>query len=263
MDKELHLFALRNTLNEIRKTYPSIGTSFIFDETGQIMASNASIAEKDITRMAGTFSETMGKASVIGGVDSLTIEGYKATVNISSLNNLYLVTVASENPHNTQMVAVSRILILTVLDLLEKITPTLATGIFPETEAESTSTKTENATTSPQMETLSQQSTQETKPKNGYAAHQFMVESLKGLFIKSDTVHVDNEVLTKWRETSKDKAPEKVEIETFSGKTIQCKVKPIRDSKHAAKGVIQMPERVLNTLEIKKGELVRVKPVTE
>jgi len=263
MDKELRLFALKNTLNEILKTYPCIQNSFIFDETGQIMASNAGIAEKGIAKMAETFSETMGKASVIGGVDSLTIEGANATANISNLNSLYLVTVASEDPNNTQMVTVSRTLILTVLDLLEKIAPALTTGNIPETEAEPFSTKAKDVTKAHQMETPSQQSIEETRPRNRHAAHQFMVENLKGIFVKSDTVHIDNEVLAKWQETSKDKPCEKVEIEAFNGKTVQCKVKPIKDSKKAAKGVIQIPEKILNALEIKKGELVKAKPIIE
>lgn len=262
MDEELRLFVLKNTLDEIRKTYPYVEGMFILDEIGQIIASNASISEKDIAKTMETFGKTITKASIIGGVENLTIEGAKATANISKLNDLYLVTVAPESPNHAQMIAVSRILILTALDLLEKITPALTPGNIPRTETKQTKTETEDANAVPQ-EMPSQLPTREMKPKNEITACQFIVENVKGLFIKSDTAYIDKEVLTKWKETCKDKAFERVEIETFNGKTIQCKVKPIRDSKRATKGLIQVPEKILNALEIKKGELIKIKPIIE
>jgi hypothetical protein len=53
------------------------------------------------------------------------------------------------------------------------------------------------------------------------------------------------------------------EIQTFSGKSIRCKLKPIKDAKREGKGIVQMPEKIQTSLEIKKGELVRLKPVVE
>jgi hypothetical protein len=42
-----------------------------------------------------------------------------------------------------------------------------------------------------------------------------------------------------------------------------CKVKPIKDSKYNGESKVQMPEKIQSTLEIKKGELVRAKPIVE
>jgi hypothetical protein len=94
-------------------------------------------------------------------------------------------------------------------------------------------------------------------------ATQLIVENLGGLLVPSDTVRIDSELLSEWENTFDGKPVELVDIETFDGKTLRCKVKPIKDSKYNGKGVVQMPEKVQLTLEIKKGELVRVKPVFE
>ena len=79
----------------------------------------------------------------------------------------------------------------------------------------------------------------------------------------SDTVRVDNATLTQWTELYEGRKIGEVEIETFDGKTIRCKVKPIKESKHEGKGIVQMPEKVQLKLEIRKGELVRIKPIVE
>jgi hypothetical protein len=60
-----------------------------------------------------------------------------------------------------------------------------------------------------------------------------------------------------------DKKIEEVDVETLNGKTTRCKFKPIKDSKHEGKGVIQMPEKIQLTLQTTKGGLVMVKPVVE
>jgi len=53
-----------------------------------------------------------------------------------------------------------------------------------------------------------------------------------------------------------------VEIEAFGGKSTQCKVKEINEPKLKEKGIIRIPEKVCKTLEVKKGELVKVTPAS-
>lgn len=76
-------------------------------------------------------------------------------------------------------------------------------------------------------------------------------------------MRIDNKILSEWEELYENKTIEEVEIETIDGKTTRCKVKPIKDSKYEGKGIIQMPEKIQLALEIKKGELVRAKPIVE
>jgi hypothetical protein len=60
-----------------------------------------------------------------------------------------------------------------------------------------------------------------------------------------------------------DREVEEVEIATFGGKSVRCKVKPIKDAKSEGKGLVQIHEKMQSALEVRKGELVRVKPVIE
>jgi len=81
--------------------------------------------------------------------------------------------------------------------------------------------------------------------------------------IKSDTVRIDNSVISRWNDLYGDKTIQEVYLEALDGKTTRCKFKPIKDSKYEGKGVIQMPEKIQAALETSKGELVMVKPVVE
>jgi hypothetical protein len=93
--------------------------------------------------------------------------------------------------------------------------------------------------------------------------NQFIVENLGGLLAPSDTVRIDNESLSQWKELYDNADIEEAIVETFGGKSSRCKLKPIKDAKFQGKGIIQIPEKIQEALEIRKGELVRVKPVVE
>jgi hypothetical protein len=93
--------------------------------------------------------------------------------------------------------------------------------------------------------------------------NQLIVEDLGGLLVPSDTVRIDSELLSQWEELYEGNKIEEVEVGTFDGKTVRCKVKTIKDSRFEGKGLIQMPEKVRLALEIRKGELVRAKPIIE
>ena len=44
-------------------------------------------------------------------------------------------------------------------------------------------------------------------------------------------------------------------------KQARCRVRAIEGSELEGKGLIRIPEKALQALEVKKGELVRVKPI--
>ncbi len=62
-----------------------------------------------------------------------------------------------------------------------------------------------------------------------------MVENLGGLLVPSDTVRIDNAVITQWKDLYGEKKIEETDIETLNGKTTRCKFKPIKDSKYRQK----------------------------
>jgi len=89
--------------------------------------------------------------------------------------------------------------------------------------------------------------------------NQLMVEKIKGFRVPADTVRVDSEVIAKWTELYDEKEL-LISIQTLEGKETTCKFKPLKDSRSNAKGIIQIPEKILQILEVTKGQLVMVSP---
>jgi hypothetical protein len=87
---------------------------------------------------------------------------------------------------------------------------------------------------------------------------QFMIEKLSGFLVASDTVRIDSDVVADW-ETRLGKTFTKVAVETLGGRQVTCKFKAQKE----AKGVIGVPDKILQALDCGKGTLVMVRPVTE
>jgi hypothetical protein len=162
---------------------------------------------------------------------------------------------------------VTRVLIPTLLRRLEEIRPTSLKSDRPPLEMKPEIPKvkeTEEAIEETVRETIMAEPEVETEPlPREPPVNRFVVENLGGFLVPSDTVRINIETLSKWQEMYKGRRIGEVEIVTFEGKTTRCKVNPIRDSKHYGGGIIRIPEKLQRMLEIKKGELVRVKPVVE
>jgi predicted regulator of Ras-like GTPase activity (Roadblock/LC7/MglB family) len=262
LDDEVYSFALKNTLNEIRNVCPDITHTFMFTQDGEIIATDENTHEKTIIQVVDAFDGILEKADKIGGVEGITLEGSNGKVNVSCIKDIYFATVTSKKADINYVNTVTRVLIPTVLKLLEKICPTpLKNPPPPKIEPEI-----------PTVEEIPQPAEEEPKEKvpiepetllSEPPVNQLIVENLGGLLVPSDTVRIDSEILSQWEKLYEDRKIEEVEIETFDGKTTKCKVKPIKDSKYEGKGVIQMPEKVQLALEIKKGELVRAKPIIQ
>jgi hypothetical protein len=89
---------------------------------------------------------------------------------------------------------------------------------------------------------------------------QLMVEKIFGLLVSQYTVRIDYDVIRNWQEVYGNRYFTTVHIETLEGKTIVCTFKSIRNIK---KGIIQIPERIIQQLESDNGKLVMVKPAVE
>ena len=88
-------------------------------------------------------------------------------------------------------------------------------------------------------------------------------------------MQIDTEILRDWTKNNDPRARVKatlteeqntqesinnVKIETFGGNSTLCKVKEINDDKLKGKNMIRIPEKLCKSLEINKGDLVKVKP---
>ncbi len=272
---DVYAIALQNALNEMRNVCPEIQHAFIFKKTGEIVAGDAETPQKVIMRVQNAFNGIINRAEAIGGIEAITLKYGGGTVTLHSFGENHLVMVTSAKADLNYINTLTRILIPTVLKLLEKISPTPLKNIpshkaarptppiISEPETPKIGEPPEEVAEEPIMKKPKEEGI-ETEPSSfEVPATQLIVENIGGLLVPSDTVRIDSETLTQWENTFEGKKVEYVEIETFDGKTTKCKVKPIKDSKYIGKGIVQIPEKMQLTLEIKKGELVRVKPIIE
>jgi hypothetical protein len=273
MNSEIYSFALKNTLNEIHQVCPGIKNLFIFRENGEILAGDENTAEESIVRGIDALDGILEKAEAMDGVERIVFEGSRSRLNVSHMNELYIVTVTDEDADVDYVGDITQILVSTVLKLVKKISPASTESDLDEPEKEPEESivehveeDTEELTGEPETKEQREHEESETEPESippKAEVNQFIVENLSGLFVPGDTVRVDNDILLKWKEMYENRKIEQVEIETFGGKSTHCKLKPIKDAKYEGKGVIQTPEKIQTILEIRKGELVRVKPVIE
>jgi predicted regulator of Ras-like GTPase activity (Roadblock/LC7/MglB family) len=270
MENDVYSFALRNTLNEITNACPDIKTIFLFKENGDIISGEDKAQEEAAVHTVDALDDVLEKAETLGGVQNIILEGTKGTVNVSRMNDFYLVTVVPEETDMKYINSLTSVLVPTVLKVLEKINPALNRDRPSEPETEELTVKPEirpiEASTEEPVEKHQEQGKPEANPEKILPepqVNQFIVENIGGLFASSDTVRIDGETLSQWLELYEDQGIEEVTIETFGAKSTRCKIKAIKDSKYEGKGVIQIPEKVQQTLEVRKGELVRVKPIIE
>ena len=274
MASEAYSFALRNTLNEIRNVCPGVSSTFIFRTDRKIIIGDESTSEKAIMRVLDAFDDVLERATTAGGLESLTIKYNNGRVNVSCVNDYHLVTVLSKQADERYISITTRVLVPTVLKLLEKIHPTppesnASTPEIKELEPDFSTTeglqeredKSVEETVTKETENAGETEAKLEPVLREPSANQFLVENLGGLLVPSDTVRIDSAVIAQWKELYDDKLVEEVEVETFNGKATQCKFKPIKDLKYEGQGVVQIPEKIQAALEIKKGDLVKVKPI--
>lgn len=259
--------SLKSTLNEITNACPDIQTIFIFKEDGTIIPAKEGAPEEAAVNTVGALDDILKKAETLGGVQNIMLESDKGAVNVAHMNDFYLVTVAPEGADLKYMNTLAQALVRTVLKLLERINPAMKGTHMSEPEEPTIEPELKpiEVTIEENTEVHGEQATSETSAEKILPVpqvSQFIVDKTEGLFASSDTVRIDNDIISQWAELYEGKIKE-VTIETFGGKKVQCKLKPIKGSKHEGKGNIQIPEKIQKSLEIRKGELVRVRPVVE
>jgi predicted regulator of Ras-like GTPase activity (Roadblock/LC7/MglB family) len=272
MNNDLTAFALRNTLAEIKNTCPEVSHTFIFTDNATIIARDEDTDEETATRAAESFNTLSKKADTIGGLETVTFYGNNDRVNIFSMDDFNLAMVTSKENDEPQSSAIlARILIPTMLKLTEKI----ALSFEEESnrlEEPAFSDETIHDTEEPELqaeeavEVEAEPFEEENEPQPllpDAPITQFMVETLSGLLVASDTVRIDSAVIQQWKDLFGDKLITEVDLETLNGQTTRCKFKPMKKAKQEGKGTIQLPQKIQQTLQTSKGELIMVKPVID
>jgi len=285
MNEEVYAFILKNGLNEVKNTCPDVAHTFVFEEDGKILAKDENTDEVTIKSVIGVFDPVVERAKTMGGLESITFNSANGRVNIAFINNFYLTTIASKDADEKYVNILVRLWVPAMLTLIEKIRlASTEDEVFSNLKAEpfgdhDVKKVAEGAkvgekdlpvektnVTVPELELIEKRlgSQSNSNPLlRKPPVNQLMVENLGGLLVPSDTVRIDTAVITHWNDLYADKRIEEVRLETLTGKATHCRFKPIKDSKHEGKGIVQIPEKLQHALQTKEGELVMVKPMVE
>jgi len=234
MNRDPYAIALNSALTEIKKAYPDIKKSFIFTKNGTIITGDQETDEKTMNNVLESFENLKEKAKAIGNLKGFHITGKNGKLTLSKIKDMYLLLATSKNVDKSHIYSITHVIIPTILKTLESFAPT---------HLQSPSTK------------------------------KLVVDTLR--FFAGDSVQIDVEILRDWTKNNDPRARVKaaitgeqntqesinqVHIETFGGNAAVCKVKEINDQKLKGKNMIRIPEKLCKTLEINKGDLVKVKP---
>jgi predicted regulator of Ras-like GTPase activity (Roadblock/LC7/MglB family) len=235
MNRDPYAIALNSALTEIKKAYPDIKQSFIFTQNGTIITGDQETDEKTMNNVRETFENLKEKTKTIGTLKSFSITAKNGKLTLSNIKDMHLLLATSKNADKNHIYSITHVIIPTILKTLETFAPTPL---------------------------------QVTPQKN------LVVDTLSGFFA-GDSVQIDTEILNDWTKNDDPRARVKaaitgeqnmqesidqVKIETFSGNSTLCKVKEINDQNLKGKNMIRIPEKICKTLEINKGDLVKVKP---
>jgi len=290
---------LQTIVDEYSNLSPQTSNVFIFRKHGEMIAANQATNEDQTKPAIANFADLAVKTDLIGNLESLTINGVSDQLIISIIDGLYLATVSSKKANPKTLSSLSQVLIPTIVRLIdqqnfdkcEEVPQTFQTLPIDESIEESIVSQGEltvdSTLDSDECEEVSQTlqtlpdeeaiedsviSQEEPNMDSDYEPessmepvlpkppiNQLMIEKIKGMLVASDTVRVDSEVIESWTELYGDKTL-LVNIQTLDGKETTCKFKPAKESKSNAKGIIQIPEKILQTLQASKGQLVMVSP---
>ena len=254
---------IQTVIGEFKNISPEIVNCFVFDEIGEILAVDEGTVGEQSKNLILTFRSLADHAHVIGGIQALTIHGTENQLNITEINNQFLTTIFTRSANENIVKSLTQVIVPTVLSLVCKNGTEQESKILPEPvklESEIHTNESSRTVISKDKNLMSEVSNFISEPSLPTTfASQFMVEKIGGLLVASDTVRIDNEVIIKWNTIYDDRQIVEVQIENLEGKMTVCKVKPIKEAN--AKGIIQVPEKILQTLQIGKGKLVMVKPV--
>jgi len=138
MNNEAYAFAFDNALKEMKNVCPDLATTFIFDENSETVAKDNDITQEAINKVMDEFCSIKERAETIGGIETVTVQGCEGRLNITHIGNFYLATVVSKEADERFVGALYRVLIPTIVKLVDQL-PAAVTNEAPmNTEPELT-----------------------------------------------------------------------------------------------------------------------------
>ena len=287
MNEEIYNAALMNALIEIKNRYAAVKWSFLITKNGTVVINQENASNPNIAQSASYFQSLVEKAGAVGGLESILINGENSKIHVSYINDMYLVAGLARNADLAYFRNITGTVLSTILKVFEGISSnpsiSLATKLPSSSRFSSAQTATDLAAPQLTIEENSKEEELEEAEERGkpvtpelsdpeeleadqrlegqLPSQQLIVDKLGGLMVKSDTVQLDSDVLNQWSTLFDQREVSEVEIETLGGQTARFKAKAISDSKLENRGLIRIPEKACQALEIRRGELVKVKPI--
>ena len=253
---------LQAIIEEFRNISPEITDAFMFNTNGEIIARSEPKTTDRAKKSIFSFNDVNEKAEVIGGIETLSIQAADSQLNVVTISNRYLATVYSRAANPKVVKALTTVIVPTVVKLIDELASEVSE---PELNLKKSEEENAGQTTCPKVAPdqnkslrLNSELTFPDPPLN-----QFMVEEIQGSFLPSGVVRIDAELVEKWVSLYGEKLITHVQIETLEGKAVICKYKPMKESNPNVKGIVQIPEKVLQALQTSKGKLVIIKPVVK
>ena len=258
---------VQTILDEFKNICPEITRCSLFKENGDAIASSQEATEKEGQKVVATFNSIAGYTEILSGMATLTVQGPDRQLCVLSTNNHYLATVSTRLANEIAVKSLTCVVVPTVLALMNQSASNPACqDISPVVEPEPV---TDIVTSEPVEEAIAIERSIFEEPMEfsdessllNVSAKQFMVEKIGGLMVASDVVRLDGEVIEEWHSLYDKKQIREVQIQTLEGKTTSVKFKIIKEKGGNSKGIIQIPDKILQALQIDKGNLVIVKPI--
>jgi hypothetical protein len=258
---------VQTILDEFKNICPEITSCSLFKEDGDALASSQEATEKEGQKIVAAFNSIAGYTEILGGMATLTVQGSDRQLCILSIDNHYLATVSTRAANEKAVKSLTCVVVPTVLELMNRLVPNpachdISSVVEPEPVADIVAFE-------PVEKAIAIEHSVSEEPVEfsdessllNVSAKQFMVEKIGGLMVASDAVRLDGEVIDEWHSLYDKKQIREVQIQTLDGKTTSVKFKTIKENGGNSKGIIQIPDKILQALQIKKGNLVIVKPI--
>ena len=259
---EAYLNPLQTVIDEFKTLSPETTNALIFTNNGQTIANTQATTEHQIKKLIANFGSISLQAQSIGGVDCLTIQASDSQLNITAMGNLYLATVSSRAANQEIVKSLTQVVVPIIAHFVNPLVPSLSEN-QPQQTIQIKEIVVEEIALTLEEEKPNVDPIPEPQPPfepllPQTPVDQLMVEKIGGILVQADTVRIDCEIIAKWSDLYIGKQITMVDIEALDGKKTTCKFKAIKEAKANAKGVIQIPEKILQALETEKGKLVMV-----
>lgn len=251
--------AIQTVIDEFKTLSPDISKVLVFKLDGETLAASKDTTPEQ-TQVLIACLNGIKHTGCIGGLENFTIQDVNSQLAVAAVGKVYLAAVSSRSGDQKSINSLTKIVAPTVIGLTQGTVRMTTESPKPQMKPKEPQVETAlHAVKEPTIEpgTESIATPEIALPKT--PSSQFMVEKIGGFLVASDTVRLDIEVIDGWQTQCDDKTFSKVAIETLEGKQITCKFKP----QSGTKGVIGIPDKILQAVDCGKGALVMVKPVIE